>query len=357
MGEVVVGGGEGGGGVKGIGSAIAAYCVMVSALPVKMRVSRHTCIAMITVSLAVPVLVFVACNDEQSAPAQTSTSEYLTQEIPPCTPVPDSPVDPCDPDASPFEGGAADYSPGLGDQPLSIREMLDDDPPPPAWVPHLVLRGTYLPGTVRCTTGDPFRIASYLRGEFGDTSRELSIKCYIDVRTNAYVLGSGPSILTVLLFIWSYWDEYEQTLIEELRQQIRTSIDNYFPGREHVMFIGPPVDLSSEVWRFMGSWDVQRRENGTIIVVHPDHDLWLTLRPDDYQTHVAALEMELPAFTQAVTEAHQARMTEYEGRIGADENLPMLVIDANKLRDYYTEVGAHAPGVPTPAPPPPTSPR
>ena len=302
-------------------------------------------------SLAVLSIVFVSCSDDQPTPVQPSEHQYLTQEIPPCTPIAGSSVDPCEPDVPPFGGRTSAY---LGDQPLSIREMLDDDPPPPAWVPHVMLRGTYLPNTIRCTTGDSFRVPAYLRDEFGDTSNELSIKCYIDVQANAYVLGSGPSTLTVLLFRWIYGtEEAEQDAIEDLKQQFETGISDYFPGREHVMFLGPPVDLSTEVWRFMGNWDVQRREDGTVFAVHPDRDLWLTLRTDDYQTHVAALEMELPDLTQAVTTAHRARVTEYEGRIGEDEDLPDLVTNANELRDYYTDVGAYAPGVPTPAQPPP----
>ena len=300
-------------------------------------------------SVVVPTLTSVPAQPSEPTPA----TENLPQEIPPCTPVLGSSVDPCEPDAPPFEGGVTEYSPGLGDQPLSVREMLDDDPPPPAWIPHLMLRGTYLPRTVRCTAGDPFRIPSYLRDEFGDTSNELSIKCYVDVRANAYVLGSGPSTLTILLFRWIYGNDDEQTLVEELRQQIETGISDYFAGREHIMFLGPPVGLSSEVWRFMGNWDVQRRDDGTVIAVHPDRDLWASIRPDEYQTHLSKLEMELPALTQAVTTAHQARVSEYEGRIGADESLPMLVSNANQLRQYYTEVGAYAPGPPVPAQPPP----
>ena len=96
------------------------------------------------------------------------------------------------------------------------------------------------------------------------------------------------------------------------------------------MFLGPAVDLSSEAWRLMGYWDVQKHEDGTVTAGHPDRDLWRRLKPDDYQTHLSTLEMELPTFTQAVTTAHQARVAEYGGRIGA-----------------------YAPGVPTPAQPPP----
>ena len=74
------------------------------------------------------------------APAPT----YLTEEIPPCTPVPGSSVDPCEPGAAPFGGGAALSLPDLGDEPSSLRSMLDGGDAT-AYVTHLVLRGTYLP--------------------------------------------------------------------------------------------------------------------------------------------------------------------------------------------------------------------
>lgn len=319
------------------------------------------------VSLAVLTLVFVACNNGQPPPAEPHTPEYLTQEIPPCTPISGSSVDPCDPDATMFAGGIGQTSPDLGAAPRSLREMLNGSTTPPAWVPHLVLRGAYLPGTVRCTAADVFRPPVYLSDEFGFGTPPRGFKCYADVRAGAYVVGAGPSILTVLLFHHIYWDgdyapdaesgQTEQDVVEELRLQFQADIDEAFSSREHIIFLGPPVDLSSEAWQVVGIWDVLRKTDGTVIAAHPNRSLWASAKPDEYEAHLAMLEMEIPAFTQAVTTAHQMRVTEYGGRIGADENLPMLVTDANKLRDYYTEVGAYAPGVPTPAPPPPTSPH
>ncbi len=320
------------------------------------------------VSLVVLTLASIACNDGQPTPAQTPTPEYLTQEIPPCTPISSSSVDPCDPDAPPFAGGIGQSSPDLGAAPRSLREMLNGSTTPPAWVPHLVLRGAYLPGTVRCTAADVFRPPVYLSDEFGFGTPPRGFKCYADVRAGAYVVGSGPSILTVLLFHYIYWDgdyapdaesgQTEQDVVEELRLQFQADIDEAFSGREHIIFLGPPVDLSSEAWQVVGFWDVLRKADGTVIAAHPNRSLWASVKPDEYETHLAMLEMELPAFTQAVTAAHQARVTEYEGRIGADESLPMLVTDANQLRQYFIEVGAydHPDGPPAQPPPPAQSP-
>ena len=301
-------------------------------------------------------LSFVAACEREPL---TEYTGYVTEDIPPCTPIEGSTVNPCEPG----EVDIAESVPELGDEPSGVRDMLEGGLSPPAWVSHLALRGTYIPDTVRCTAGDAFRSVPYLQDEFDYDDNPRAVKCYIDIRVNSYVFGSGPSALTVLLVNYIYWDDQltpyleegqtEQNPIEETRRQFETDINDVFPGREHILFLGPGVDLSSEAWRFLGYWDVQRKEDGTVIVVHPRRDLWQRRRPDDYVTHRSSLEMGLPAFTQAVAAAHQARVIEYDGRIGEDEDLPGLVTDAKNLRDYYIEVGAYDEGEPTPAQPPP----
>ena len=304
-------------------------------------------------------------------PISTPTLEYLTEEIPPCTPMSGSSVDPCDPDVELaellFPTAGASSLPLLGGEPQNLREMLEFDGTPSA-ASHLVLRGTFLPGTERCTSRNPYQPPSYLSSEDYDyVGDSLAINCYADVRANAYILGSGPPTLTTRTFWYLYWDGdfagmaaeediTEQEFIEELRLRFETlEYAGGVGGREAVLFIGPPSSLSAEAWELRGAWDVQRRDDGTVVAIHPDRDLWQRLRPDDYQTHRSTLEMELPAFTQAVTTANQARVDDYGGRIGADNRLPMLVTDANQLRQAMTDAGAYVLGTPTPVQPPPST--
>ena len=183
----------------------------------------------------------------------------------------------------------------------------------------------------------------------------------MDVRANAYIVGSGPPSFPALLLRWveggDTRTEEENEYMETLRNQFEYGLNAAFPGREHVMFFGPPVDLSSEAWRLLGYWDVQRQVDGTVIVEHPDNELWESQRPEDAQIHRSSLMMELHSFTKVMTTAQQERVTEYGGRIGVDASLPMLVTDVHRLRDYYTEVGAYSTGAPTPVQPPPPYPR
>ena len=94
---------------------------------------------------------------------------------------------------------------------------------------------------------------------------------------------------------------------------------------------------------------MERQEDDTVVVLHP-YRRWLT-----YEEYSSVGKIELPTFAQAVTAAHQGRVATNGGRIGADTDLPMLQTDANQLRQYFSdpEVGGYAPGVPTPAQPPP----
>ena len=314
----------------------------------------------LTVALLGLILVMaVACSRASDTAPVIS---YLTEEVPPCTPVEGISVDPCEPDAPPYKLGVYEGFTPLGDEPSTVSFMHGDGQQP-VWVTHLALRGTYFPGTVRCTTGDVSRPPSYMEHVLVNEAESLAIKCYIDVRANAYLFGSGPPTLTVLVFSYHYDDslftsldegQTEQDILGMLRQQFEGLAKDFLSGREHVIFLGPPLDLSSETWRLVGYLDVQRRDDSMVIAVHPKRDLWRDHRPDDYQTHVSTLEMELPALTRVLTEAHQARVTEYGGRIGADQSLPMLVNDANQLRQYYTDIGAydHPDGPPVQPPPP-----
>ena len=49
----------------------------------------------------------------------------------------------------------------------------------------------------------------------------------------------------------------------------------------------------------------------------------------------------MSALRKALQAAHQARVDEYDGRIGADASLPALVADAYKPWLFYGEAGAY----------------
>ncbi len=288
----------------------------------------------------------------------------------------------------------------LGDFPVLVEDLVSY--PVEVFTTHVALRGTYIPGTVRCTSGHPGRAPSYLGR--GQSSSGLLIYCFADVRVNAYLLGTGPSTLTVTVYTSLYQsvlafggdDEdygleqlesrrlaYERALSEGGRFQYNPPLRGFLPpggglrplrreydtldeahepngpavigppggigGREAVLFIGPSYRASVEAWMVFWTWDVERREDGVVVALHPYRHYFDTRLNEHYA------EMELPTLTRAVTTAHQARVAANGGRIGEDTDLPMLETDANRLRQYFSDpkVGGYAPGVPAPAQPPP----
>ena len=256
----------------------------------------------------------------------------------------------------------------LGSEPWNIRFFLDSDRGDGFIVAHVVLRGAYVPGTVRCdVSGGPNGTPTYMGAE-----RQIEylpfnfVNCFADVRVNAYIVGSGPPTLTVLVRKFPYWVYSKPENVAYTRNTAEAALlegghlhEGEVPaggitGREHVLFLDGPADLAVEAWEVISTWDVQRLEDDTVIAVHPHRDLWRDFTPDDYLTHRSKLEMELPAFTRAVTAAHEARLTEYGGRTGLDERLPMLVTDANRISQYFAAIGAYNhPYDPAVEPPPP----
>ena len=356
-----------------------------------------TRIVLLTAAIAVPLLLLAACEGapqtptpsppsptpvpptpQTPTPTPSSYTGYLTEEIPPCTPIPGSSVDPCEPRGPIETFGAAGGSNPVYDaeEPLTIRQFLDG--PALTYIPHIVLRGTYIQDTVRCTSGDPNRVPSYV--EPGYFQHSILINCYADVRVNGYILGKGPSRLTVLVYFHHYWEGYyapisaddmtEQEAVESFRTVYEMVLEEgYDPnrgdegiyGREVILFVGTGHSHAHEVWEVVDTWYVHRREDGTVIAVHPHRDDWKAARPDKYREHQSTLEVELPRFKVEVLAAHQARVTEYDGRITSVDTqsvaegveLPLLISDIHSLDEFLVSTGAYDHPDGTPAQPPP----
>ena len=124
------------------------------------------------------------------------------------------------------------------------------------------------------------------------------------------------------------------------------------------MFLGPAVDASVETWQTFLIWDLERRDDGTVIAVHPDREY--LARRENYETaYRSKVELTLPDFTTAAQAAHTSRLADYGGRIGKDDrfieddDFPHLLTDANNLHAFHVETGNvnHPAGPPKPPPP------
>ena len=98
-------------------------------------------------------------------------------------------VDPCEPDAEQYvtTGGGLSTIPNFVAEPRNMRGMFNYTSDA---ISHIVLRGTFLADTVRCTADNPFRPPSFLSyDEYDYFLHALAILCYVDVRVGAYILG------------------------------------------------------------------------------------------------------------------------------------------------------------------------
>ena len=291
------------------------------------------------VLLVVPLLLFLACTGEGDGPAAV---------IPPCTPAEGTDMDPCEESTSVEPAIGAGQPAPLPDAPRPVGLIDGGDFP----VSHFAIRGTFLPNTSRCTANNRFRVPDYLIDDFAMTQNEggLGYQCFIDVRVNEYYHGSGPSRLTLLAISW----EHGPTHSEEFRRFFEETHADWLEGGEYIVFPGPSFDISTEAWQILGLHKVVRSDDGTVTVHHPLRDRWLAEKPTVAAANIHLLEVPLADMVSRITTVFQERERAYGGRIGADEDLPMVRSNANELHQYYEDIGAYDEGEPEPAQPPPS---
>ena len=192
---------------------------------------------------------------------------------------------------------------------------------------HLIVRATYLPNSVRCTLKDGFRRPPFHNGRDGG----LRFLCYTDIRVNEYIVGEGPSNLTVVI------DSYRGVVGERDQQWAESVIDDEFGGREKIMLIGVETDHSVEAFRIRHAWNMVRRDGGAVMVHHPWRSYWLGEDAAKYRSEV---EWTVDAFKKEALAAHKARIEKYNGRIADGTEYPRIITNASNLHAYYVETGA-----------------
>ena len=55
------------------------------------------------------------------------------------------------------------------------------------------------------------------------------------------------------------------------------------------LFLGPPLDVSSEAWRMLGYWDIQQLSDDSIVAVHPNRHRWVLENKAGYDIHRTSL--------------------------------------------------------------------
>ena len=308
-------------------------------------------------ALLAALALLTACAD---------TPDYLEEDIPPCTPVDGATQDPCGPT---LPAGNAD-TPSLAhhDDPFSIRSFLGEQhdymrygeriaAPTEYTSPfagHVVVRATYLPGTVRCKANRTVRYLGETTEAVLPTGWVNRLQCFVDIRVNSYILGEGPPKMSVIAVTPSISrngvTQAQQEAIERRWEQSLEGEDGEgdgIVGREAVLFLGPAFDYSVMAWEVYTTWGVNQLDDGTVMVLHPYGYVWPSPQ------HRAQVAMTLADFTAAVATAHASRTAKHGGRIDTSPNSPKVVLDANKLHQHHVDTGnmAHPSGPPEPPPP------
>lgn len=212
--------------------------------------------------------------------------------------------------------------------------------------PHLVVRGIAKPNSSRCDLY-PIQKANFLMeilerdysGAYGYLKTHYHYHCFVDIEVNEYIVGKGPSVLTVSMLREvltridpKTWDVKQSVRLQNPRLRTATA----YEGREMILFLTTPSTIAVESWRAKGLftvWFLQNTENGIRAVAQ---DIRYA-RTDEQRNK---LNRPLSDIVKEIKEANKIRMEITNGRIGKDTSLPLLVTDANYLRNYYMELGA-----------------
>ena len=302
-----------------------------------------------------------ALGDEPTATATDSVAtSQLEVVVPPCLPFPGSDVDPC---------GRRDsfdtFTPGI-EATVQIPDVVETITQSflrwsdrPYWATHFVVRATVIPGSTRCGPKVPVasHLAAYESGDSNSTAQESF--CYVDLSVNEYLVGQGPSRITATTGVniqgYHYDSECGALCRAHGAEEVRaTGIE----GVEWILYLGGPRQLGQGAWDLDGVFDVQRRQDGTVVVVNRYKGVILERsKPENYDVNLSRLEQPLDGFRKNVTEAFAAFVALTGGRTGTVNDKegrlpPILASNAGPagFNDFLVRTRLSEG---TPAPPPP----
>ena len=301
-------------------------------------------------SVSLLILSTASCVSDET---NSSEIRFVDGVRPACAPVPGSDRDPCQREFTPISlPGQNSAGHGLKVPPLPVD---------PEWLyrqewsrqgvttPQVVLRGVVAQNSARCSEVGAYHIGSDWYGLIEQDSATARIVCHVDVDVSEYLVGSGPSRLTII----PYWHRSVPTdtsgygtseYFAEMTSPIRDGLE----GFEFVFELALPHDLAWGEWVHVHSWDLLRRPDGTIV----GRAIMWTLF--EGTTDVTDWEIPLDELQSKLKAAHAKVAAEHGGRISDEPDSPMLVTDAGRdsLLGQLRTLGAYdAPGItPVPAP-------
>lgn len=270
------------------------------------------------IALVLVLVAFgVACGSHDSE-SDLVASSRLASVVPPCIPFPGSVIDPC---------AVQDFFPTFTphiEKTVEIPEVVEtleqswlDWSVYPFWATHFVVRATVIPGSTRC--GPPVLGVSHSAGYVPEINSLPSYRsyCYVDLAVNEYIIGQGPSRIPVTT--GENPNDFGEGSCDDLcrgegaRRVQNTGIE----GVEWILFLGGPRHLGQGAWEIEGEFDVQRRQDGTVVVVDRYRGVILARStPENYAVNASRLEQPLNEFRKTATDAYESFVKLTGGSLG-----------------------------------------
>nr|MDE0502412.1 hypothetical protein [bacterium] len=306
-------------------------------------------IAFGVIAILVAACNFRPSNEDDLRESNEPTSQYLQEEIAPCTSIPGSSRDPCAVQPTPalLSGASVIYT----EIPAYWDLYFDSDSSPSVFTPHLVVRASFLPGTTRCSVYKR-EFPAFI--DFALASDNRLLTCFIDVRVNDYLIGKGPPTLSIAAYIYPFIYVGEDTF--DYAASHGPEAARTYEGREGVLFLAPSLTTVVEALWMTEFWDVQRTGDAVKVLAPYKELIERSYRDKFTEENLALLDRPLDEFETVISKGAVARAAETGGRIAVGDDLPMLITDANLLRPYYEGPGVgisyetDAPLLPPPVP-------
>ena len=300
-----------------------------------MTMSRYMKLLLICVALGTFVMSFGCGSEFQNSASPSKESmppllddavgnSYLSSTIEPCVVVAGFDADPCerrfddwDVIRTPYRSR---YVPSL--DPPTVESSLSVLFGAPEHVPHLIVRGTVIPGTTRCDE----QTGVYL-GAFGNDAEVYQgprDTCFADLRVNEYIVGRGPARITVRLGAHDKVDDFGDKRGDEDYTWLE-GIHSVFEGSEWIFGLKVPIDFYFAAWTInYFPWDLQKNPNGGLVVVD-----WRARQQSELPREDNGFEVTLDEFRTLVKRMHAEHLELHGGRTGEFGGAPFVLTDAN----------------------------
>ena len=216
------------------------------------------------------------------------------------------------------------------------------------YLPHIVARGVFVPGTARCVLHEHKVYAhdgpQLLIGSTGSPD----IECYMDLKVREYVIGRGPEVLTVRPFsdVYYVWEQHEFYKTTDYLKKVSKLVDAEWVDSEWVVELSLNGNKGVEVWSVREIADLQRRADGTVFIYRNNLVELYTEEYGDVSEYVDVLEPPWDEYVRNMRSARATLEAEHEFRFADDANL-------KHLREHLKEYGHYELFAEYISPPPP----